>query len=369
MANKKILSLFIGGLLSFGAVQTASAQVQQDWPVHDSTLNSQFIALNKQIEMLGHVSKTGSQVQQNNILAANYNANKLSIMEDQKRVVLEAAPTLDKCIATTRAMGLGRANAVVNHNQRIIRQNVTRASNAYGSTNLNAVTNSSTSLGTCKVEDIRDGINGCKGQEVGKYAGLDESITSINTNVLGQNRSVTYEQARVADRFIKNMVYGLAPERAPRDRANSSIYEAQRKIWNARMSTVSAAMADQLGWYTEIPMVEGSSLHLMWNSAEMNSVYGQTSDGSSTKPVNPSLAELVQAFVNKDFMYGGAVAVEQSNSQVDLLRRMNQKQALANFMQYRELQMLEHMSNQLGTIATTLNSPLRNMNQNMQSGN
>lgn len=367
--KNKLLSVIITSFITMATPSIANAIVQQDWPVHDKTVNDQLKAINKQLEMGGQLSKMESQVAQNNVVAANANANQLAILQDQKRVILDSAPTLEKCIATTKSMGLGRANAVVNYNNQVIRRSVGRASNSYGNTNFNAVTQSSVSLQTCKEEDIRDGTNGCKNQAVGKYAGLDESIISLRVNELGKNKVVSYEQAKVADRFIKNMVYGLAPERAPSDMANSSIYEAYRKIWNSRMSTVSTSLAEQLAWHTEISFAPGSSLESMWNSAEMNSVYGQTGEGSSSKPEKPSMAELIEAYVKKDFMFAGATAVEQSSNEVDLLRRLNQKVALSNFMALRQIQLLEHQNNLTASLVSFSDSEFRKeMQQKMQTG-
>lgn len=364
----KIIASILSGVLTIGVT---NAQMQQEWPTHDKTLNDQFKALHKQLEVgSGELSKLESKVAQNNTLAQNVNTNRLSILEEQKRVILDAAPTLEKCIATTKAMGIGRANAVVNHNTQVIRQNVGRASNSYGNTNFDAVTKSSQALQTCKEEDIRDGINGCKGQAVGKYAGLDENVLSLSFNPLGKNRTISYEQAKVADRYIKNMVYGLAPARAPVDMNNSSQYEAHRKIWNARMSTAAAALAEQLGWYTEAPLNPGSSLHTLWNSEEMNSVYSQSGSGGSTKPANPSMGELVEAFVNKDFMYGGANAIESTGDQAELLRRLNQKMALNNYLLLKQIHLLNTNNTQLAAITSSLSSPidLGQMNQLMQTG-
>jgi hypothetical protein len=324
-----VSALSLGFVTSANAIDAGGLGQMQEWPVHDQVVAKKIEALTQALTNANiDTAQAQAQLQQNNAFAINSNIRAMEIQNDLKKVVLDAAPTLDKCIATTRAIGMGRANAQAARQQYIQRFNLSQNSkDAVSNGNINAVTQSVAALGTCKATD-KGIVPGCT--EVGKFAGKDEDASVLLNGTHTNNLTIEPDQQKVGQQYIRNTVYALAPTMPDNIDANNSQIVAKRKVWNARASVAALAMADTLSQRSSIPLAEGSSLKITWDN--FDDVYSQIYN-KATKPANPSDLEMMNALVKRDFMYGGVAADANSQSEVGLLRQLNEKMALNNNIQ------------------------------------
>lgn len=345
----------------------AGGMVQQNWPVHDSTIAAKLDTISKHFENLAESGSLGAQVTENNTKAANINMNNLSNLEYQRKVVLDAAPTLEKCIAITNAMGSGTAQGAVRQNAEAISRNLSTVRNARGNDNLNSVTKSSAELKTCSEQDVRAGIAGCSVE--GKYANMDTDSSSVTRNSLNGSFSLPPEQLAVAQQYIKNVVYANAPAQLDSSRsANSELYNALRKVWYGRVSPVSNALSFQLTYSASMDLSKNASAKAMWASPEMVAAYINT-HGGMKPPANPSMKEIINTMVNKDMFFSKTVADNSAMSETDLLRTISRQLALNNYLQAYNSEMLGHISDQTGMVVMGLHSPqTNNINQAAQAG-
>ena len=303
-----------------------------------------------------------------NTYTQNMNTANQAILMEQRKVAIQAAPTLEKCVAITKSMGTGRANAVQKFHERVITKNLDSARNAYGNANLDSITKSVSTLGTCKESDVKDGI--CT--SVGKYAGADEDMDSLRYNKLGGNNSIDPEQAKVAQQAIKNSVYGFAPSRLEGNRAaNSESYQAHKKVWNTRVSPFANTLKRQLSWNTSINIGDGamgqSSLAQSWNSEKMKSAYEQINQ--VPQPANPSMNELITATVSRDMFYANDAAETTALSEQELLVKLNEKMAINNFLLLMTYNSLADMNQSLSSIGMQMYAPVSNdFGQTAQAG-
>ena len=365
---KNKLSVAIISAFVIMPTQVFAVGAMQDWPTHDSTVAGKIDALTTQLANSIKGDSVSAQLNERNATIQNLQMTQLSVLEKQRDVILEAAPTLEKCIAVTKSMGAGRVNAAVNQNTEVINRNMEQVRNASGRANFNAITQSPSKIGSCSEADVREGLYGCS--KVGEYAGLDTSVKSLKFNSLTGSASIPPKQVAVAQQYIQNTVYGMAPTRLSGGRgANSELYNAQMKLWHSRVSAVEMALAFQLAYNTEINLGTTSSAAIMWNNEDMKAAYAAT-NGGIERPVNPSMKELLTTLVNRDLFYSNNKASEQSGDIATLLRALNEKMAINNYLQVQNRELLAFISDQQGAAVMGMYAPIdNNINQSAQAGN
>ena len=366
----KILTTIITSAFLISApanVMAVGGIVQQDWPVHDSTNGAKLDTIGEHFQNLANSGSIGAQIAERNAIATNTNMNNLSNLEHQRKVILDAAPSLEKCIAITNAMGSGTAQGAVRQNAEAISRNLSSVRNSRGNENLNSVTKSSSELKTCSEQDVRAGIAGCTVE--GKYANMDTDSTSVKINSLNGSFSLPPEQLAVAQQYIKNVVYANAPAQLDSSRsANSELYNALRKVWYGRVSPVSNALSFQMAYSASMDLSQNVSAKAMWTSPEMAAAYSNT-HGGMKPPANPSMKEIINTMVNKDMFFPKTVADNSAMSETDLLRTISRQLALNNYLQAYNSEMLGYISDQTGMVVMGLHSPqTNNMNQAAQAG-
>jgi hypothetical protein len=372
MNIKKIKSKTIATLVSTLFVLTPSigfaAGAMQDWPVHDQANGEKIDALGAHFGNLAQSNKISAESEVRNTKAINMTQGILSTLEQQRKVILDAAPTLDKCISITNAMGAGNMQGAVRQNAEAISRNLSQVQNAQGNDNLNSVTKSSSELKTCSEQDVRAGIAGCKVE--GKYANMDTNSTVVKINSLNGSYSLPPEQLAVAQQYIKNVVYANAPAQLDATRgANSELYNALRKIWYGRVSPVSNALQFQLWYSAGMDLSNNASAQAMWTGEEMVAAYRNT-HGGLEPPKNPSMKDIINTMVNRDMFFSKTAADGQAQSTEELLRTLNQRMALNNYLLAYKAEMDGYISDQLGMIVMGIHSPQTNdINQTAQAGN
>lgn len=363
MKNMKMKILAVGVALS---CSMAHAQLNIDsWPVYDSRVAAAINSLGEILQAQIKGAGMQSQIVEKTTFSSNLNTAYQNILQDQKKVILDAAPSLSKCVQITQSMGAGRAAGVLRTIEDVSANNGAKRRDAAGNVNFNSVTQSGGALQTCTTFDVKQGVNGCKNSNVGKFAGLDTSINAIRKNVLAKNLSIDTEQLRVAEQYISNFVYALAPKQEIGAQAvNSGIYNAYRKIWLARVSPVEQALRAELNWKTSLGKLNpNSSLGILWNSDLMNQAYMQANEGRP-KPDNPSFGEIVETLAAKDFFFGMGTAETNTQSAEKSLADLNQKIAMSNYLSVRQQENMFIQNSQLGSIAMGIHSPLpENFNQ------
>lgn len=363
--NLKTISIAVA--LAVMPVSAIAMTGAQNWPVHDSTISEKFDALGAHFSNLIQSDKTQSQISERNVIAQNLNQNTLAVMEDQKKVILQAAPSLQKCIAITNSLGAGNMSGAVNQTREAITRSLSQVVSAKENENLNSVTKSAKDLKTCTAEDVQMKVGGCTVE--GKYANMDANSYSIKVNVLNGSYSLPPEQLAVAQQYIKNVVYAKAPASLDLGRgANSEVYNAHKKLWYARASAVENALAFQAAEAAGIDLSKNASARAMWNSPSMLAAYEMTHNGKKP-PEKPSMIEIINTLVLKDMFYSNSEAENQASSELELLRSLNKKQALTNYLMFRNGIINTLHSDQTGMIVMNQLAPITNdIKQTAQAG-
>ena len=340
---------------------TASAQLA-DWPVKDAQLNGYageiVMYLKGKANLDSKVAAIQTDVQTRNVTAANANERMLAIQMEHRRVAASAAPTLEKCIAVSQMMGIGRANSFAGQQEMTSRRQTARAIGNLDEKNLNNINTTKAQNGTCSETDAKLKVDGCT--KVGEFGALAKSANLSRVSPTGSS-TISEKQYQAAVQNIQNTSYGLAPSMI--DLKNSDEARAKADMWYQRASIFADIKAYIAAEHVGIPVSQApdSGIYAMWNNPQMVQTW-QAVNGKVPRPEDPSLITIVETMVNKDMFVNYKV---QSMTGDQLTRELIRQSAITNYLLMKNQVAQENIQLALAALGDQTMSPVSHQNREL----
>lgn len=348
---------------------SANAMSITDWAVKDqesiAVQKAIFELLKSQMQLSGEQMKYQDRGTYSLAQTIVRNEN----MQQEKKAVLSAMPTLEKCIAASKVGGTSLMNASKNRIENANQRTVSALSSNLSGSNLASLTNKEhrENLGTCTEFDVKAKRCGA----IGDYAGASENMRTLTKSNSSKNMTLSKEDQQRADQFIVNSLLAEAPAVQDDDGsgASSATYEAKRKEWVSRMSAAQNWLLFMKSYHSEQPISDGNPYKSYWNTDLTRTKYKQLYGADAVFPENPSNAEI--ATFNLLSEMTGLEAQEKINkaNELEIAKIIAERIGLLALEQNKANEILIHNTNINAMILANQLSPLDNDFSQLKSGN